>query len=54
MSNIKPTYWMPCLGVAFIVQDQASRLNPREERLLVIYHCGMLAGLVILGALLLG
>lgn len=45
---------MPCLGVAFILHDHGSRLNLREERLLLIYHSGMLAGIIGLGALLLG
>ncbi len=38
MSNIKPSYWIPCLGVAFIWSDPESSMNAREERLLLLYH----------------
>ena len=44
---------MPCLGVVIILQDHESRLNLREERLLLVYHCAMLVGIMGLGALLL-
>lgn len=38
MSNIKPRYWIPCLGVALIWGDPHGSLNPREERVLIAYH----------------
>lgn len=46
MSNIKWSYWVPCLGVAFIWNDPESFLNIRQERVLVIYH-GLVTCLLI-------
>lgn len=46
MSNIKPNYWVPCLGVAFIWYDPDSSLNAREERTLLVYH-GLILSLII-------
>ena len=46
MYNIKPNYWVPCLGVAFIWYDPDSSLNAREERTLLVYH-GLILSLII-------
>jgi hypothetical protein len=49
MSNIKPNYWIPCLGVAFIWSDPHCSLNPREERILMGYHTLVVLLLTVLG-----
>lgn len=52
MSNIKPTYWLPCLGIALMWHDPGCSLNPAEERVLMIYHLmviGMLLALTVAG-----
>jgi hypothetical protein len=46
MSNIKPAYWIPCLGIAFIWNDPESSMNAREERLLLLYHVSAI-GLIL-------
>lgn len=50
MTNIKATYWIPGLGVAFIMNDSQSILNAREERAMLLYH-GLMVCLLILGGL---
>lgn len=46
MSNIKPNYLIPCLGMAIIWNDFTATLNSKEEKALLIYH------LVIIGVLI--
>jgi hypothetical protein len=50
MSNIKPNYLIPGLGMAVIWNDFTSALNRKEEKTLLIYHLvvtGVLIGGVI-------
>ncbi len=46
MTNIKPNYLIPCLGMAIIWNDFTGRLNTREEKLLLIYHLLVVAALI--------
>lgn len=54
MSQLKWTYWIPGIGVAFIMQNQGAYFNSRKERNLVVYHVltGILAaaGILLLAA----
>ena len=52
MSNIKPNYLIPCLGMAVIWNDFSSGLNKREEKALLIYHI-IVVSLLIGGGLVL-
>ena len=48
MSNIKWNYWVPVLGIAFIMRNPGAYLNRREERLLVLLHMAVWLGAIAL------